>query len=79
MGFRRPMPQIVRRIREHGGIADLLMVPLVSLRSTDGRPADDGERWLKGWHNVVVCGDGTRIGLTPEEESQVEHWPCIPD
>jgi hypothetical protein len=76
---RRAMPQVVRRIREHGGIGFIELVPLAGFKLRPGVPADDCERRLAGWHNVVVCVDGCRIGLTPEEERHLENWTCTPD
>lgn len=54
------VPRIVERLLEHGGIHTVHVVPFV------GR-----KRRHLGWQNVVVCCDGTRIGLSPGDEDTI--------
>jgi hypothetical protein len=55
-------PDIVERIAAHGGIRGIHVVRL-TVQEHDGLP-----RRYDGWQNVAVCMDGTRLGLSPEDE-----------
>lgn len=58
------MSTILERIRAHGGIRAIHVVPFT------GRG-----RKVLGWHNIVVCADGTRLGLTREDEEMLQRCP----
>jgi hypothetical protein len=51
------MSDIIARIRNHGGFGRIHVVPFTN-----------AARKVIGWQNVVVCKDGTRIGLSSEDE-----------
>lgn len=57
------LPDVVRRIGEHGGMRAIHVVPFTN-----------AEREVIGWQNVVVCMDGVRVGLSVEDEADMnEH------
>lgn len=55
------MSAIQRRIDRHGGMQAIHVTPVT------------GNDWkVIGWQNVVACRDGTRIGLSLEDEAALK-------
>lgn len=62
------IPEIVQRIRAHGGLARIHVTPFTN-----------AEYEVIGWQNVYVCRDGTRFGLTPAEEDELMPYNLNPE
>lgn len=54
-------------LKRHGGI-----------RSVHTTPVTDKDGKIIGWQNIVVCFDGHRENLTPDEELAIIEGPPIP-
>lgn len=55
-----------QRIERHGGIASVHTEPITDTR---------GE--VIGWGNTIICHDGHRIRLTPDEERALIEGPPL--
>lgn len=64
------IPEIIQRIRSHGGMAGIHVIPVTEL--DPDQPDDYGTLRHAGWGNVVACRDGTRIALTLEDEQALK-------
>ena len=60
-------PEMVQRIRAHGGLARIHVTPFCK----------DGD--VIGWQNVYVCKDGARFGLSPAEEVEAMPYSLNPE
>lgn len=64
------MSNILERVRKHGGIRAVHMVPVTATDLDD--PYNYRTLRHAGWQNVVVCYDGTRFGLSMEDEAALK-------
>ena len=61
------MSDIHDRLDKHGGMLAIHVTPICGAAKTRS-----GKRKVIGWQNVAVCWDGTRFGLSLEDEAALK-------